>query len=189
MASNRRDLLVETAARLFYRDGYHATGIDRILAESGVAKMTLYKHFKSKDELILAALRRQDEQFRNWLMQAVEKRARAPREQLLAIFDALDEWFGSPQFNGCAFLKASAEFSGRDNPVRAVAAENKRLTLAYFRNRAEAAGASDPGRLARRLLLLADGAIAAAHVWDDRDAAREAGAAAATLIDHAIPRT
>ena len=87
MASRRRDHLVDIALDLFSRDGFHATGIDKILAESGVAKMTLYKHFRSKDELILAALRRRDERFRNWFMRTVERRADTPRERLLAMFD------------------------------------------------------------------------------------------------------
>ena len=72
MSKSRRDDLVETALKLFYSGGFNATGIDRILAESGVAKMTLYKHFRSKDELILAVLHRRDEQFRNWLMAEME---------------------------------------------------------------------------------------------------------------------
>ena len=78
MASGKRDHLIDTALGLFSRYGYHAMGIDRILAESGVAKMTLYNHFKSKDELILAVLRRRDERFRNWFMRTVERRAKAP---------------------------------------------------------------------------------------------------------------
>ncbi len=129
MASPRRDHLVDTALRLFYRDGFHATGIDKILAESGVAKMTLYKHFKSKDELILAAVRRRDEQIRNWLMRAAERRARAPRDRLLALFDALEEWFRSDDFSGCMFINASAEFGRCDDPIHAAAAEHKRLVL------------------------------------------------------------
>ena len=91
MALSRRDHLVETALGLFMRDGFHATGIDAILAEAGVAKMTLYNHFKSKDELILAALRLRDEQFLEWLVSAVEARADKPRGRLLALFGALDE--------------------------------------------------------------------------------------------------
>ena len=80
MASLRRDHLVATALALFSKHGYHATGIDRILAESGVAKMTLYKHFRSKDELILAALRRRDEEFRRWLQAEIESRAATPSQ-------------------------------------------------------------------------------------------------------------
>ena len=88
MSSSKRDLLINTALELFSREGFHATGIDRILSESGVAKMTLYNHFKSKDELILAALRRRDETFRNWFMRTVEASAETPRGRLLASFDA-----------------------------------------------------------------------------------------------------
>ncbi|MGH7058716.1 MAG: TetR/AcrR family transcriptional regulator, partial [Acetobacteraceae bacterium] len=92
MASLRRDHLVQTALALFSRHGYHATGIDRILAESGVAKMTLYKHFRSKDDLILAALRHRDEQFCRWFQSEIEARAAHPRERLLAVFDVLEAW-------------------------------------------------------------------------------------------------
>ncbi|MDJ0935396.1 MAG: helix-turn-helix domain-containing protein, partial [Kiloniellales bacterium] len=110
MTATRRDHLVDTAAKLFARHGFHATGIDRILAEAGVAKMTLYKHFRSKDELILAALRRRDEEFRNWFRRRVEARADAPRARLLAVFDVLAEWFEQPDFAGCTFVAAAAEF-------------------------------------------------------------------------------
>ncbi len=89
--ATRRDHLIDTALRLFYQQGYHATGIDRILAESGVAKMTLYKHFRSKDELILAALQLRDERFRNWLMAEMEAASPDPVERLLAMFDALEQ--------------------------------------------------------------------------------------------------
>ena len=109
--SVKREQLVDTALRLFYRDGFHATGIDKILAEAGVARMTLYKHFKSKDDLVLAALRRRDEQFRTWFERAVEQRGATPRARLVAIFDALDDWFAGRafpggEFHGCAFVNA-----------------------------------------------------------------------------------
>src|SRR5258708_34708744 len=104
--SARREELVDRALELFYRHGFHATGIDRILAEAGVAKMTLYKHFKSKDELILAALTRRDEKFRTWFMREVERRGRTPRERLLVVFDILAAWVQSRQFRGCMFVNA-----------------------------------------------------------------------------------
>ena len=89
MASTRRDHLVDTALKLFARGGFHATGIDTILAEAGVAKMTLYNHFRSKEELILAVLRRRDELFRNWFVKRVEQQADQPRQRLIAMFDVL----------------------------------------------------------------------------------------------------
>jgi AcrR family transcriptional regulator len=187
MAISRRDHLLDTALELFYRHGFHAVGIDRILAQSGCAKMTLYKHFRSKNELILAALRRRDERFRAWFVRAVERRATAPRERLLAIFDVLAEWFASPDFSGCMFINASAEFGDRDDPIHAAAAEHKRLMFVYVRNLARAAGVTDADDLAGELMLLKEGAIVLAHVAGDRAAARRARAAAEVLVDRDLP--
>jgi AcrR family transcriptional regulator len=186
MPSSRRDHLVDTAVALFGRHGFHATGIDRVLRESGVAKMTLYKHFRSKDELILAVLRRRDERFRNWFVRAVERRGRTPRARLLALFDALGEWFAGPDFWGCTFINASAEFGDPDHPIHAAAAEHKRLVLGYVRGLAEAAGAPDPEALARQLMLLAEGAIVIAQVSGEAGAAAEARGAAEVLIAAAL---
>ena len=186
MPSRRRDHLVDTALRLFCRDGYHATGIDRILAESGVAKMTLYKHFKSKDELIVAALHRRDEQLRDWFMQTVGRRAQAPRERLMAIFDVLEEWLSSREFSGCAFVNASAEYADRDDPVHRAAAVHKRLMLGYFRDLAAAAGATDADALARQLMLLVEGATVLVQVTGEADVAAEARRAAESLVGRAL---
>ena len=186
MASNRRDHLVETALKLFCRDGFHATGIDTILADAGVAKMTLYNHFKSKDELILAALRRRDERFRNWFMRAVERRATTPRDRLLAIFDTLDEWLSGPEFSGCMFINAAAEYGRHDSPIHASTAEHKGLVLAYIRELTARAGAREPDRLASGLMLLAEGAIVMAHVACRPDSATEARAAAEVLVAQAF---
>ena len=187
MAQDRRDHLIETALELFYREGFHATGIDKILAESGVAKMTLYKHFRSKDELILAALRRRDERFRNWFMRAVESRAATPRERLVAVFDVLDEWLAGQDFHGCMFINAAAEYGRADDPIHSLAGEHKRLVKAFIQKLAEAAGAADPEALASVLALLAEGAIVMAAVAGERDAAKRARQAAATLVAEAIP--
>ena len=188
MASGRRDHLVDTALELFAREGYHATGIDRILAAAGVAKMTLYNHFKSKDELILAVLRRRDERFRNWFMRRVETRAKHPRERLLACFDALAEWFAGPKFAGCMFINAAAEFASPVDPIHGACAEHKRLVLAYLHDLAARAGAADPGELADHLGMLMEGAIVMAHVAGDKDAAAKARRAAELLIAQALDR-
>src|ERR1700760_4093697 len=104
--SPKRAELVGTAWRLFYRDGYHAVGIDTVLAEAGVAKMTLYKHFPSKEDLIAAVLDRRSSDLRAGLERAIEAAGRSPAKRLLAIFDAFDALFQSADFNGCAFIKA-----------------------------------------------------------------------------------
>ncbi len=186
MPSNRREHLVDTAVRLFYRDGFHATGIDKILAESRVAKMTLYKHFRSKDDLILAAVRRRYVQMRNSLTRAVERIGRTPRERLLALFDALGEWFASDGFSGCMFINACAEFAGCDDPIHAASAEHKRLVAAYVLDLATAAGARDPQDLTQRITLLMEGAMSLAHITGTVDPARHARGAAKTLIEAAL---
>jgi AcrR family transcriptional regulator len=92
-AISKREQIVTEALKLFYRNGFNATGVDRISAEAGVSKKTLYNHFKSKDELVLATLRQRDESFRNKFMRDTERLASTPRERLLSLFDALQGWF------------------------------------------------------------------------------------------------
>ncbi len=186
MASNRREHLLDTALSLFRTDGFHATGIDKILANAGVAKMTLYNHFRSKDELILAALRRRDESFRNWFMRDVERRAEAPRDRLLALFDALGYWLASDGVSGCMFINAAAEYGDCNHPIHAVAAEHKRLLTGYVRDLAESAGAADADRLARQLYILIEGAIVATQVCSRTDAAADARDAAEVLVTAAL---
>ena len=190
--SDRRDQLVETALRLFRRHGFHATGIDTILAESGVAKMTLYKHFRTKDDLIVAALRRRDAAWVDWFHRTVEEAARTPRRRLLAVFNALDRWFrcdgtGEEEFCGCAFINVAGEYADPKHPIHVVAAEHKRRVTAYLTDLARAAGAADPVALGRHLSLLAEGAIVQAHVAGDLHAARHAKKAAELLIAASTP--
>ena len=179
---------METAQRLFAEGGYHATGIDKVLAEAGVAKMTLYKHFKSKDDLILAALRRRDETFRNWFMREVERRDPTPRGRLLAVFDALGDWFASPRFNGCMFINAASEYGGSEHPIHAAACEHKRLLCAYLAELARAAGAEKEEDLARQLMMLVEGATVTAQIECGSGAAGQARAAAEVLVAGALDR-
>ncbi len=182
MASSRREHLLDTALSLFRTNGFHATGIDKILANAGVAKMTLYKHFRSKDELILAALRRRDESFRNWFVRDVERRAEAPRERLAALFDALGYWLASDGVTGCMFINAAAEYGDCEHPIHVAAAEHKRLLTGYVRALSEKAGVADSDRLARQLYILIEGAIVATQVCSRTDSAGDARDAAEILI-------
>jgi len=193
MPPSRREELVEAAMRVFHRRGFHATSLDRVLEESGVSRMTLYNHFKSKDELIVAALRRRDEIFRNRMMKFVDARADAPLERILAVFDYHEQWFDEPDFCGCMFINASAEFDDPQGPVRRVAADHKIEILRYLREHCEAAGLEDPAALAEQLNILLDGAIVTAHVIGRTNgasppaAARRARRAAQTLIEAHTP--
>lgn len=185
--SDRRAHLVETALKLFYRNGFHATGIDTVLAESGVAKMTLYKHFKTKEDLIIAALKHGEEAWMKWFSLTVERLGRTPRGRLLAVFDALGRWFrcegtGDTEFCGCTFINVAGEYTDPRHPVHAVAAAQKRRVRAYLTGLARAAGARDPAALGQHLALLAEGAVVQAHVAGDRGAAARAREAAAVLV-------
>jgi len=185
-ASEKRDQLIDTALRLFARCGYRATGIDTILAEAGVAKMTLYHHFKSKDELIVAALRRRDAEWREWFIGRVTKRAASPRERLFAVFDVLEEWFRNKDFHGCSFGQAATEFRDPKHSVHKMALEHKQHMLGYFRELAAAAGAKDPELLAQQISLLVEGAIIHMEVFREPQAARIADAAAKELVSKAL---
>lgn len=181
-----RDRILETAERLFYRDGYRAVGVDTIVAESGVAKMTLYRHFPSKDDLIAAYLQRTNEQLLSW-METLAAPHRDQRRALEAIFDGVAKLASSPECLGCAFVGASAEFPEFDNPGHRVALEHKRAVLDRFRGLAREAGARDPKALAEELLLVMDGAWSAARVFGPGSHGRRAAAAARALIAAQVP--
>lgn len=188
---SRRDELVDTALRLFYTQGFHATGIDKILAEAGVAKMTLYKHFRSKDELIVAVLERRDEQFRDWLMAAMEKASPDPRYRLLAMFDALRDWFLGRAFeglgfSGCAFINAASEFASHDHPAHRASSDHKQRIVDHLAHLSAEAGARNPRDLAEQLALLKEGAIVTAQVRGMAAAADIAKGMARLAIDHAV---
>ena len=114
------DVILDHALRLFYREGIRATGIDRILAEAGVAGMSVYRNFKSKDGLVAAVLKRRDEAWMSWLTAEVEI-APTPRERLLRVFDALDRWFRRDDFHGCMFINAAGEFADGASTARQAA--------------------------------------------------------------------
>ncbi len=181
-----RDKILDTAIRLFCRDGINATGIDRIIEDSGVARMTLYNQFGSKDGLVQAALERDGEIWRTWFSHALKKASGAPRERLLAVFDALEEWFSSEEYYGCAFINAVAEHQKSDNAMRKLALAHKREVLAEIKSIAAAAGAPDPTELAHQLGMLMDGAIVVSMVTRNPDAAKDAKAMAGLIIDAAL---
>ena len=181
--SARREHLIDTAIDLFAERGYHATGIDTILETSGVSKKTLYRHFRSKDELILAALKKYDGRFRNNFMRQVEERAEAPRDRLLAVFDVAAAWFSRNDFYGCMYINAVGEYSDPDSPIRLVCKEFKALMRRYFEDLCAALPAPDPAALADELALLLEGSIVTAQVSQTGGrAAQIAKTAAAALI-------
>ncbi|WP_417778195.1 TetR/AcrR family transcriptional regulator [Stutzerimonas xanthomarina] len=184
MATNKRDLLLSTAERLFYTEGYHATGIDRILSESGVAKMTLYKHFRSKEELILAVLDARQQPMLERLREARDKLP--PRKALLGVFEGLNTMINSPSaFCGCLFINAAAEYHDRNHPIHQRSATYKAQFQTHLRELLEALDAPQPAQLARQLQFLVEGALSMAHIEGPADQALLAKAAADKLLQAA----
>lgn len=181
-SSPKRDHLMATAWRLFYRDGLRAVGIDTILAEAGVAKMTLYNHFSSKEELIIAILEKRDVEFRASLMAQVDAAGPDPKQRLLAVFDWLEAWFGSEHFKGCVFIRAVSEYPDPTHPIHQTAWRHKVAVKAALTDLCAAAGAKDAATLAESLSLLIDGAIVTAHATQSTAPARSAAATASALL-------
>jgi AcrR family transcriptional regulator len=181
-ASAARARILDTAYELFCRHGVRAVGVDRIVAESGVAKMTLYRHFPSKDALVLEFLELRERLWTyGWLDAELERRAAAGEDRLLAIFDALDEWFAEPDFQGCPFLATLLEIHRSSPGVRAACVRHLDAILAVVERHAIESGAPNPSAVARQLHTLMMGAIVAA-TKGDRDAARGARAVTQSLL-------
>lgn len=181
-----RDRLIDTAIALFNRYGFHATGVDRIVAVAKVAKKTLYAHFPSKDDLIIAALARKRAAFADKFLPAVLATSGDPRERLLSLFELAKSWFSDPDFYGCIFVNAAVEYSEPGHPINVCAREFKTLLRGFARDQAVAGGAADPDTLADQIALLFEGATTVAQVSARPDAATTAKGIAAQLIDQAF---
>ena len=181
----KREHLVDVAAKLFNRLGFHAAGVDQVIAEAGIAKTTLYRHFKSKDDLIVAVLHKLDEEFRTNMRDSVDRATDQPAQKLLATFDFLENWFKTQNFYGCPFMSAAGEYGERISPVFQEAAVHKRLMVAYFEELARGANLKEPKRIADEINLLHEGATAVAHVTGDPAAAQKAKVLAATILEQA----
>lgn len=185
-ATPARERILDTAFRLFYAHGIRGVGVDTVIAESGVAKATLYKHFPRKDDLALAYLDRIDEVWRGQLSDAAEAAGADPRDKLVGMFDALVTACRRDGYHGCAFINTAAEsVSGTDVHARTV--EHKAAVRAWVRELAASAGARDPEGLARGLTLLLDGGLAAGVLDGDPRAAEAAKDAARALVDAQCP--
>jgi len=173
-----RQRILDTAYDLFSRHGVRAVGIDRIVAEAGVAKMSLYRHFPSKDALVLAVLLEREQRWtKDWLGAEVERRETAPAARLLAIFDVFGEWFRRPDFEGDSFVKVLLEFDDPASPVRKASAEQLTNVRSFVFELATEAGVRDPDALAHKWHILMKGSIVTACAGDARAArrAREMG--------------
>ncbi|MCA1682396.1 MAG: TetR/AcrR family transcriptional regulator [Actinobacteria bacterium] len=177
-----RERILEAAYELFSRRGIQAVGIDAVIDLSGVARQTLYRHFGSKQELVLAFLeRREDRWTKGWLQGEVEARAAAPADRLLAIFDVFDEWFHGPEFEGCTFINVMLEHADATDPIRRAGIAYLAGIRTFLEGLARQAGIADAEAFARKWHILMKGSIVAAGEGD-RDAARRAQAIARLVL-------
>ncbi len=184
-----RERILEAAYELFSRRGIQAVGIDAVIDRSGVARQTLYRHFSSKQELVLAFLeRREDRWTKGWLQAEVERRAAGPADRLLAIFDVFAEWFQGPDFEGCTFINVMLEHAETTDPIRRAGIAYLAGIRNFLEGLARQAGIADADCFARKWHILMKGSIVAAGEGD-RDAARRAQAIARlVLADELRPR-
>jgi AcrR family transcriptional regulator len=177
-----RERILDAAYELFSRNGIRAVGIDAIIQRSGVARMSLYRHFGSKDALVLAFLERREERWtKDWLQREVQGRASDPADRLLAIFDVFDAWFQRDDFEGCSFINVLLEIADPESELHRASADYLARIRAFVRQLAAEAGAADPEGLAHKWHILMKGSIVAAGEGD-RDAARRAREVAALVL-------
>jgi len=186
MAKTLQEKILVAASELFYSQGIRATGVDAIAKAANTTKMSLYKYFPSKDALVLAFLRKRDEDFRTWFVAQVDAKAAEPKDKLLAVFDVLGEWMDIPEFRGCAFINASAEFPLEGNSVHQVSAEFYDKFRHYIAGLAGWIGVKSPENLALQLSLLVEGAIVSEQMKRRSGAAEQGKLAAMMLIEGSL---
>jgi AcrR family transcriptional regulator len=180
--ADAREQIDWAAYQLFSQYGVRAVGVDRLAARAGVAKRTLYKYYPSKNELVLAFLRRRQELWtRSWLQRGIERAAVTPAQKLLAIFDVFDNWFRHPDFEACSFIKVLLEHAQRRHPLRRASQRHIDTVRFFLRGLAVEAQVPDHEEFAKQWQILMMGSIIAAYAGD-LDAARRAKAVGALLL-------
>lgn len=165
--------MLRAAYGLFSRSGVRAVGVDTVIAEAGVAKMTLYRNYPSKNDLILDFLRlRETVWTHEWLESEAKRRGATPEQRLLAVFDVFSEWFARPDFEGCSFLTTMIEMNDPEHPVHRASVEHLATIREFVAELAAAAGIDDPDSFARQWHILMKGSIMAAHEGDLSAASR-----------------
>jgi len=174
------DHIAAVAAGLFYREGIHVVGVDRVAAEAEITKRTLYRHFRSKDELVAAALRRSP--------RISFPREGDPAERIIGAFQAMIDFLRRGAYRGCPYIIASAELTDPRHPGRIVVRTMAAKRRAWFRDRAAEAGARDPEMLSEQLDVLFDGALASSSKRGETLPAEAALVAAQALLAASFER-
>ncbi len=180
-----REKILNTATDLFQARGINSTGVDTIVAVAGTTKMTLYKYFHSKEDLILEVLNKSQQDFQNWLEGKFTANSKKPDENIKQLFDFIEEWITSPDFAGMGFIKASAEFPNEENPIHQLSSRQSREFRQFIAKLATEANIKDAEGLALQLSLLFEGAVQAEQMKRGSGAIKYAKKAAKILIDGA----
>jgi AcrR family transcriptional regulator len=168
-----RERILEAAYELFSQNGIGAVGVDAVISRSGVARQTLYRQFGSKQALVLAFLELRDEVWtKRWLQGEVERRAEAPAERLLAIFDVFDEWFRQSDFEGCSFINVMLEHTDKADPINRDSVVYLAGIRSFLAGLAREAEVADPDGFAHEWHILMKGSIVATAEGDQEAALR-----------------
>lgn len=188
--NNARQRLIATALDLFYREGFHAVGLDRIIAEVGVTKTTFYNHFPSRDDLIVAVIEEHGRWWQDMFRRMLRDRGGDdPREQLRAAFSVLKDVINDEAYHGCMFLNAAVQFPLPHDPAHRASLRNELAIQAILRDLADRAGADDPDEFSERFMILMGGALTRHLLTWDLSATCLARDMADDLIAHSLPRT
>jgi AcrR family transcriptional regulator len=180
-AQSARQRILDAASHLFYRDGLRATGVDRIIAESGVAKMSFYRHFAAKRDLIVAFLEQQRQDWIGWFRHDVSCRLGQAGAGLEVIADALDSWFSRSDFRGCAFINSVAEGAHREEPVARVVADHRQDLAVFSEEIAVRLALSPPKKVAEAVMVVIEGSVVRAQM-----SGREGTTEVARMLLHGI---
>ncbi|HXM17752.1 MAG TPA: TetR/AcrR family transcriptional regulator [Candidatus Tumulicola sp.] len=173
---------MDAALESFNFDGIRGVSAETIIERAGVAKMTFYKHFPTKEHLSAAYVRERSKRWMAWLKERVKQLGRTPKQRLLAVFDVLAEWFESEDYRGCPFHRAAAEYPDQKHPIHNEVSENKRQLHAYFTELATDAGVPNRADLARSLMILTAGAEVMCNIEGSAAYAKQARRSAARLL-------
>jgi AcrR family transcriptional regulator len=184
--STLKDKILEVSTDLFQTRGINSTGVDTIVAVAGTTKMTLYKYFRTKEDLILEVLKKNQSDFQSWLNEKLDSNSKKPVDKIQLLFDYIEEWISSPSFLGMGFIKASAEFPNEENPIHKLSSQQSKEFRQFIAKLATEANIKDADGLALQLSLLFEGAVQAEQMKRGSGAMKYAKKAAKILIDGAI---